>query len=238
MSYFESNLEMLLEPLIESILEDDDYYRHLETPLKKAGTIKNDQRYQLNEIFKMNGIRSRLLNAQNLISNFLPEFVSQEILGKIMSEMDKSSDHLMAYIESANQAEEKFVSFQDIFGWSDETLLHLYDFASHLIRTGKIAEANDLFLFLTTLSPQIASYWIGQGVCLQALKQYEEALAVYDAAKFLNNSDPLPYAYSMEIYQILKKTDKENAEALALRTVVNSLGGDELALWNNRKLKL
>ncbi|MBA3286008.1 MAG: hypothetical protein H0U27_13255 [Nitrosopumilus sp.] len=228
---YELNVDEYLEPLIELMVEDDSYYRHLETPLKNAATIKNDHRTQMKEFFEMNGVRSKLENAQNLISHTMSSFVSKEIFEKIKNEMEQSADHLMVYIDSmGNESnDETSTTFQEIFGLSNDSLLHIYEFSSHLVRMGNFTDAHDLFLFfLITLSPQTTSFWIGQGVCLQALKQYEEALAVYNAVKSLNPLDPTPFVYSIEIYKVLKEKDKENLETTTLENIGSSL--DPVAL--------
>ncbi|MBA3286006.1 MAG: hypothetical protein H0U27_13245, partial [Nitrosopumilus sp.] len=117
----ELNFDKYLESQIELMLEDDSYYRHLETPLKNAATIKNDHRSQMKEFFEMNGIRSKLENAQSLIYHTLPSFVSKEIFEEIKNEMDQSADHLMDYIDSMGDEskDETSITFQEIFGLSN-----------------------------------------------------------------------------------------------------------------------
>ncbi|MBS0654407.1 MAG: tetratricopeptide repeat protein [Verrucomicrobia bacterium] len=52
-----------------------------------------------------------------------------------------------------------------MFGFSDDTLLHMYDLANSLVNKGKYDNASDLFRLLTILAPHVTSYWIGLGFC-------------------------------------------------------------------------
>lgn len=233
MATVDTMLENLIESQVESLIQDDSYYQMFATPLKPASAFKNAHKKQLIEFFKLTELRSQLENAPDLILTLMPQYLSQPEMDKIKTELDNSGDHFLKFVESMKETE-KPILFQEMFGLSDDTLLKVYDLGVNLVKQGYYEDANTLFVFLATLAPHVASYWIAQGACLQALDRQEEAVAVFNAAKFLNPSDPAPCAYSIESYQILKDQDKAKLELSLLKEIVKSLKNEEKTKWEQK----
>ncbi|MBA3238746.1 MAG: hypothetical protein H0T62_10440 [Parachlamydiaceae bacterium] len=218
---------------IESLLEEDSYYHYHALSLKPASVLKQEHRKQLTEFFEMKQLRLQIENAQNLIITQLPGCVSREIFSTIQQEFDQCADHFSIFIKSIAEAKShKPILFQEMFGYSDETLLHSYDLASKLVEKKNYDDANDIFVFLTILAPHVSGYWIGQGVCLQALDKHIEALMVFKVAKYLNPNDPFPAAYSIESYTHLRDfTSAHQEEVKSLQEIVNNLTHEEKKQW-------
>jgi len=235
MAKIDTILDELIESQVESLIQDDSYYQHFATSLKPASQIKMEHKKQLLDFFKLTELRKQLESAPLLIESLLPELISAEEFAKVKGELDQSSEHFITFIASMNkETAEKPVLFQEMFGLSDETLLYIYELSVDLVKKGKYEEANTLFVFLTTLAPHVPSYWIAEGACLQALNRHEEAIAVFSAAKFLNPSDPAPFAYSVESYYMLKDTEKAKPELDALKEIVKLSSGDEKIKWEQK----
>lgn len=224
-------LDELIETEVESLIQDDDYYQYLATPLKPAAVCKQAHRNQLTEFLQFKEYRERLERAEDLITNMMPAFVSVDDYAKIKEEMDNSSDYFSRFMESASQEpSDKPILLQEMLGLSDETLLHIYAFGRDLVEKGNTKDALALFAFLTLLAPHVASYWISEGVCMQDLNLHEEAIAAFNGAKFLNPQDPAPIAYSIESYRILKE-DQLKFEAELLEKALENLSSSEQAEW-------
>lgn len=235
MAKIDTLLDELIESQVESLVQDDAYYQNFATPLKSASQIKVEHRKQLIDFFKLTELRSQLESAPVLVENLLVDLISPAEFDKVKAELDKSGEHFISFIGSMGKdSGEKPILFQEMFGLSDETLLHIYDLSVDLVKKGKYEDANTLFVFLTTLAPHVPSYWIAEGACLQALNRHEEAIAVFNAAKFLNASDPAPVAYSMESYYMLKDMSSAKAELEALKEIVKSLPADEKSNWEKK----
>lgn len=227
-----SKSEELLESQVESLLQEDDYYQYLATPLKSAAMCKQDHKAQLSEFFKFKEFNERMKRAQDLITNALPSFVTSEAFLKIKEELDNSSDYFNRFIESAEDLDRPIL-LQEMFGLSDETLLQIYAFGRNLVEKKNFQDACAIFALLATLAPHVSSYWIAEGACMQGLNQHEEAIAAFNGAKLLNPLDPAPIAYSIESYHILKDTTQEKIERELLKNVLESLNSNEKAPWKN-----
>ena len=86
-------------------------------------------------------------------------------------------------------------SLQEIIGYSDELMEKLYGAAYSVFQEGRYYEAQDGFLFLTTLNPYVYAYWLGLAMSYQLLEEYEQAALAYECASGAEPESPLPYYY-------------------------------------------
>lgn len=238
MSELDKILDELVESQVESLIQDDSYYQFLSTPLKPASSIKQQHRKELVDFFKLTELRSQLDLAQDLILGALPDLISPQQFTKVKNEMDASSAHFIQFIQSHTEEDEenkeKPILFQEMFGFSDETLLHVYDLGVSLIGKGKIQDASVVFIFLTTLAPHVSSYWIALGVCYQELNRYQEAIMAFSAAKFLKPMDPASSFYIIESYLALKETEKAKNEIGELKNILTNLEDEDKKTWEQK----
>jgi type III secretion system low calcium response chaperone LcrH/SycD len=80
---------------------------------------------------------------------------------------------------------------QQMFDVSDEALDQYYEVAVELLHENAFKEAKEAFTFLTFLNPSYQSFWMGLGIALQSLGEFENAVQAYGAAVFLNPLDPI-----------------------------------------------
>lgn len=230
-----SKLDELIETQVENLIQDDDYYQALATPLKPAAIVKKEHREQLTEFFNFKEQRARFEQAQALITDLMPSFASPEAFAKVKEELNNSTAYFSHFIKSSEaESSDRPILLQEMFGLSDETLLHIYAFGRDLVGKGQFQDALALFALLTTLAPHVPSYWISEGLCFQKLNLHEEALAAFSAAKFLNPLDPTPIAYSIESHHILKENEQMKNEIESLEKVVANLDSNEKATWKER----
>ncbi len=230
-------LDDLVEKEVDTLLEKDAYYQLLSTPIKPASVIKQQHRRQLVEFFKLTDLHTQLDTAQSLILRGLPDLISAQDFSKVKNEIDESTEHFLSFVDMQDEEDEKPenpVLLQEMFGFSNETLLHVYDLGANLLEKGIIQDARVLFTFLTTLAPHVSSYWIGLGVCLQELNKKEDAIIAYGAANFLDPMEPAPLFYILECYMALKETDKAKLEVDELKKVLPNLEKSERAIWEQK----
>lgn len=225
----ETLLNGLIEPQVESLVEEDSYYQALATPLKSASQWKQQHRQELKEFFKFKDLNGRLAKAFDLITHTMPSFASPEAYAKVKQEMDNSIDYFHHYMESM-EATDRPILFQEMLGLSDETLLQIYAFGRNLVEKQNTEDALPLFTLLTVLAPHVESYWIAEGVCMQDLKLHEEAIAAFTCAKALAPQDPAPIAYTIDSYRAIKE-DQLKQEAELLGQVLETLDPSEQAPW-------
>ena len=95
-------------------------------------------------------------------------------------------------------------------------------------------EGVSLFVFLTTMTPYVQSFWLAQGVCLQGLNRHEDAIEIFKTAKLLKPADPIPLAYLIESYTTEKLNTEAKTEFDALKSLVESLEGDNKTRWEQK----
>lgn len=232
-----SQLTNLIEEEVDTLLEHDNYYQMLSTPIKPASVIKQQHRRQLVEFFELTDLQAQLDAAQSLILSGLPDLISAQDFSKVKNEIDESTDHFFSFVEMQEERQEKSehpVLLQEMFGFSNETILHVYALGANLVEKGNFPDARVLFTFLTTLAPHVSSYWVALGVCLQELNKQEDAVISFGAANFLEPMNPAPLFYILEIYIGLKETDKARLEVDELKKVMPTLSKDERAMWEQK----
>lgn len=83
----------------------------------------------------------------------------------------------------------------EILGFSEQLMERLYLAAYQLLKQNRLKEAANAFIFLATLSPLHAEYWMDLGVALQKSQDYEGAIDAFEIAAIYNVEHPLPYLY-------------------------------------------
>lgn len=106
---------------------------------------------------------------------------------------------------------------------SDKELASLYSFAFELAKSGKYAEARELFKYLCMLDPTESDFALSLGVCHHHLKDYKFAATAYMLASALNFDDPVPYFYAYDCCMQLKNPV---SAAIMLQNVIDKAGDD------------
>ncbi len=94
-------------------------------------------------------------------------------------------------------------TFQEIFGYSDQELEGMFHKANDLFQQQKYEEAMSAFLYLTTLNPNISTYWLGLGMSEQLLEEYSSALIAYQLAAIIDEKNPIPLYHSAHCHRQL-----------------------------------
>lgn len=227
-------IEDIVKQEVETFIPDESYYKMFATPLKPPSAFRNAHREKLIDFFKFEELQEQLEEAPKIILNLMPTFVPVDDFTKIKDELNKSINHFIRIAISMGESSEKPPILQELFGISDESLVHIYELGIDLVKQNNHKDANALFVFLTTMTPYVPSFWIAQGACLQALDRHEDAVEMFKTAKLLKPVDPLALVYLIESYKNLKREDEAKVELETLKTLVESFEGDEKTKWEQK----
>lgn len=230
------SIEDIAKSHAEATLPDESYYQNFATPLKPPSAFRNAHRNQLEEFFKFEELREQLEESQKLILSLMPTFITKDEFLKLKGEIDKSIDHfiLVALSMGKDLSPDKPLLFQELFGISDDSMIRIYELGSDLVKKNNYKDGNALFVFLSTMAPHVSSYWISQGVCLQAMDRHEDAVEIFKAAKFLKPSDPMPSSYILESLINLKNSEQAKIELEALKNIVHLMDGEDKKSWEQK----
>lgn len=84
---------------------------------------------------------------------------------------------------------------QEILEFSDMSMAKFYGASYKLFEHQRFEDASNAFLFLATLNPYNYDYWVGLGMSLQMLGDYELAIDAYEMAAICQVDNPVPYFY-------------------------------------------
>ncbi len=219
---------------IETLIPDESHYKMFATPLKPPSAFRSAHKDKLVDFFKFEELQEQLEAAPKIVLNLMPNYLSNEDFTKIKTELNKSINQFILIAISMDQNSEKPPILQELFGISDDSLVRIYELGIDLVKKNSFKEANSLFVFLTTMTPYVPSFWIAQGVCLQALERHEDAVEILKTAKLLKPADPHCFIYLIESYKNLKLDNEEKIEFDALKNLVQILEGDEKVQWENK----
>lgn len=129
-----------------------------------------------------------------------------------MENMDefKISDEARARMtdpEIINEALSKGKTFQEILGYTAETMEKFYSAAYKLYQEQRYEDASDAFVFLTSLNPHVHNYWLGLGMCEHMTEEYHGALMAYGMAVMTDIRNPIPHYHSASCYKALEDID-------------------------------
>jgi type III secretion system low calcium response chaperone LcrH/SycD len=126
-------------------------------------------------------------------------------------------------------------TFQEILGYSIETMERFYEAAHVLFQKQQYEEASDAFIFLTVLNPGVHNYWLGLGMSEQLNEEYDAALMAYNMAIATNSDNPLPHYHSASCYYALH--DKHNAR-IALEAAIKCADEGDLSIKSHAEKAL
>lgn len=202
-------------------LEEDSYYEALSTPLKSAKAIKEEHFQSLKKSFEFKELRNHIAKAEELIRN--GEMISlfgEARYQEIIQQLDNIKDNIDNYYEENPESSEDIL--QKISNIPDETLINIYEFTLEFINKKSYEEAISLLTYLSLFAPDIPSFWLSLGFCLQSLGRDQEALKVFDSLK-ASYENPKPYLYSAISHfklnqKDLAKIDLQKANELHIKT--------------------
>jgi tetratricopeptide (TPR) repeat protein len=97
---------------------------------------------------------------------------------------------------------------QAVLGFADDILLDMYEVAFGLFEAKRYTECIDAFIFLTTVNPNVGSFWLGLGSALQMDARLDEALAAYKIAITKDPERLDGYLYAARCCMQLKDYDE------------------------------
>ena len=100
-------------------------------------------------------------------------------------------------------------TIRELKGITDAEMEAIYSMGYSFYTTGRYEDALKVFRFLVLFDHLCQKYWIGLGAVYQVKKQYNDAIAAYGYASFLDLKNPKPQYFAAECFAALG--DKANA---------------------------
>ncbi len=225
----EKEADSHLKELAESYLESDDYYESLATSLKSAKIWKIEHRKHIMKALDHKKNLSPILEkGVSLILERLPPMVSPEAWKKFQEEFSLLEETASKFSKIPEEGE--IITNQQIMGISDPNLAAIYDLGRKLVEEKSFENALCIFQVLAFFNPFVGEYWIGQGISLFQLKQYEDAIGILSFAKILQPEKAAPFIYTALCHDQLNQPDqvKENLESA---DPILQQSPEEKALW-------
>lgn len=118
-------------------------------------------------------------------------------------------------------------TFQEIIGYSNQTMDKFYQIAHGLFQQQEYSQAADAFVFLTTLNPYTHNYWLGLGMSEQLSGSYQGALLAYAMAILTDIENPVAHYHSASCYRAVgDRRSALQSLKMALRCAEESEGFD------------
>lgn len=228
------SIDDIVKMEVETFIPDESHYKMFATPLKPPSAFRNAHREKLVDFFKFEELQEQLEEAPKIILNLMPSYLPIDDFTKIKNELNKSINHFILIAISMGESAEKPPILQELFGISNDSLVYIYELGIELVKKNNHKDASALFVFLTTMTPYVPSFWIAQGVCLQVLNRHEDAIEIFKTAKLLKPVDPLSLLYLIESYKNLKLDDEAKIELEALKNLIQTFEGDEKIRWEQK----
>ncbi len=203
------SLKDKIKKKINSFVETQDY-KSLETPLKKSGQIKDEFKRSLDSFLNPDHIVEQVTESVDLIYKNIKLVCDPTESAKVRKELDDCNQRFAEYLNETLQGDkgEEKATYQQIFGFSDDSLLHIYHLANHFYNED-IAKAKNILNLLIYLAPNISNFWVALGLCFLKEQRYEEGLAFFEMAEIINEDNPAAYVY--RIVCLLETNHKKEA---------------------------
>lgn len=111
---------------------------------------------------------------------------------------------------------------QQFLGFSDKTLLWIYQVEFNYLEQEKFKEALAIFSLLPLLNPFICDYWIALGFAQKANTLDAEAICSFSFASILNPKNPVSRYRSAELYIKLGRFDDALVELEVLSEIIHT----------------
>lgn len=107
-------------------------------------------------------------------------------------------------------------TFQEILGYSQETMDKFYAAARQLFQKQEYRDSADAFIFLSTLNPYVPTYWLGLGMSQQLEGEYQASLLAYGMVMLTDPKNPVPHYHSAVCYKAIGEREVTVSTALDL----------------------
>lgn len=175
----------------------DPEKKHFHSKLESFETYKARKKDELKKAFEENADLYK--QAYMLIAtNVVPSVHDKTERETLINELHTGQERLVKCIESNKLPTDK--TLQEIMGYSTHTLELCYNQALHCFEAGEYKNGVALFSLLVMINPGYNHFWVGLGMCHQALTHWDQALKAYSMAHLTDPKDPLCHLYTSECH--------------------------------------
>lgn len=204
--------EDFFEKIADGELPPEEHFIPLATPLKSAAQLREDYKQDLMVSLKSDDFKNSIKRAISVIAESHFDILTPEEVAEMGESFAKVTDDKInnPSSEITETKPDEFISYQKLFGISDQTLTSIYKIAHDLAKKEKFDEAIDIFSFLMMLNPQIEDFTYGLGLCYQLKEDWSHALSYLNLACEANPNSVGAHVSSVECCK--KLGDAQNVQ--------------------------
>lgn len=175
----------------------DPEKERFQSKLESFETYKTRKKDELKKAFEEN--IDLYKQAYTLIAkNVVPSVHDKTERESLINELRTGQERLVKCVESNELPTDK--TLQEVMGYSTHTLELCYNQALHCFEAGEYKNGAALFSLLVMINPGYNHFWVGLGMCHQALTRWDQALKAYSMAGLIDSKDPLCHLYISECH--------------------------------------
>lgn len=224
----------VLEEIAESLLEPEEFYNNPLSPLSDPQIKRQQEKLKIIEFLSSGELPRQMNRALELIDEKAENILSGEQLDAFRNNLseikeDKFKNPSPEVLSKMNDASSN-LSYQEIFGISDESLKMIYNIGYLFFQDNEINEAIDIFTFLLILNPSIADFSYSLGLCYQQQGKWIDALSLSLLATHLNANHIAAHISAAECAKQIHDIPLYNSHVEELHRLKDS-HPDEFQLW-------
>ena len=224
--------EELFQEIVSSLLESDDYYASLTTPLKTVDQVKAEHKHQIDKALRFKDFEQRMNEGVDTLIHRLPKIVSKEAWEQLIEEFANADEHMINAAQYIDVEEDESVVLQELMGISNGNMGIIYALGRQLLEEKDYPQAVAIFSLLNYLNPLVPEYALGSGLSLFLAGKYDEALKTLHFAEILQPDKAAPLIYSCLCHLNLNHLDELKEELSHVEEVFHH-SHEEQKQWKN-----
>lgn len=153
--------------------------------------------------------------------------IVQRLINEIMDKMDPplTGEDRKKYEEIMLKIFDKKMKPQEVLGFSEEMVEHMYFYGFRLYNNGQYKQACNVFQGLHALAPDETRFLLALAASYHRLKNYPQAVQFYYELAVKEPGDPLPFYYMYDCYY---KTGYLSDAGISLAQVIDRCGDNPM----------
>lgn len=175
-------------------LDLENQYAH--NPLVTPAIKRAQMRQELKENVQSSRLGQYLAAARDALKSHGQKHLQGAAYGQLMADIGAIAERM----EELNLDTFSDEPFQTLLSIEDDTMEAIFQIAIGVFAEELCAEALALFIFLATLDPSVAGYWLRIGICAQQIEDYAFALRAYEMSCSLEPENISPHIFSIQCH--------------------------------------
>lgn len=161
-------------------------------PLLPPEAVRERDKQEMRSFLLAEELRERFNKGMDLILEFLPRVLNLEAIDRIAEEAEAIEGHqdkVQKAMEEGRLPEDLPLTYQEILGISNQTLMDFFKIAMVLMQEGRWEKAEQILFVLNVLAPENEVFWSLKGITYRERGDLEEALKILKLAHELNKKN-------------------------------------------------